>query len=462
LFQDLLLANDFHMRLTDFGTAKKIGTSNQLVRSSFVGTANYVPPELIDGDNCSPASDLWALGCVLYQFLVGRAAFAGRSEHLIFQQIREVRIEFPKRMAKQARDLICRLLDRDAMKRPNFEAIRRHPWFDGFDWADLPLQTPPTLRAPAEPLLGDDAGLSSCRLARSDNTSDAGSAADSLDTVVLCAPSAEPEPKPKGGCSSKHRGSSFNGVGAPSRAVQVGATGPTRCDSGGRPASERPMHGGGASPQSSSSSSSSIASLLDTPPGSPKQLLRLFGEAPKAPADSGGLTMGDLHAKNRPTSHSSPSSSGCDASSSAAAAVASSAAMAPPDKLLDLTPLDVDERWQRFLLTDEHVVFHGLIAKRTHVRTRRRELLLTDRPRLLYIDPDTLVVRGQIPFSAELEATRAPSSRRHFAVATPARSYLLEALNKTSSDWVNAIRSAQQLFFASHRSSRRRGFSGKT
>lgn len=43
--------------------------------STFVGTAEYVSPELLEGEVCTAASDLWALGCIIYRMFVGHTPF---------------------------------------------------------------------------------------------------------------------------------------------------------------------------------------------------------------------------------------------------------------------------------------------------------------------------------------------------------------------------------------------------
>jgi len=83
--ENILLAKDFHIRLTDFGTAKKLDTTSRTARAySFTGTPEYIPPELLLGEEAYSCflSDFWACGCVLYQMLVGKPPFTGMSRSI--------------------------------------------------------------------------------------------------------------------------------------------------------------------------------------------------------------------------------------------------------------------------------------------------------------------------------------------------------------------------------------------
>ena len=91
--ENILLNSNMHILLTDFGSAKilspdqpaDVGIGGR--RNSFVGTAQYVSPEILTNSGSSPASDLWALGCIIYQMVTGIPPFQGNSEYLIFQKV---------------------------------------------------------------------------------------------------------------------------------------------------------------------------------------------------------------------------------------------------------------------------------------------------------------------------------------------------------------------------------------
>lgn len=148
--ENLLLDDEFRIKVTDFGTGKLIDVPRSFfltysipsekpsslapaerATKTFVGTAQYVSPELLEANEtskrhaptCSSArqnlltvfsnsSDLWALGCVLYQMIAGRFAFQGLSEYLTWQKIKQLDYTFPESFDTDAADLVRRLLVR--------------------------------------------------------------------------------------------------------------------------------------------------------------------------------------------------------------------------------------------------------------------------------------------------------------------------------------------------------------
>ncbi|KAJ2361194.1 3-phosphoinositide dependent protein kinase-1, partial [Coemansia sp. RSA 2607] len=152
--ENILLGSDMHILVTDFGTAKMFSKDEADQRAnSFVGTAEYVSPELLTDKSADRNSDLWAVGCIAYQLLVGRPPFKGLNEYQTFQKILKLDYAFPAGMPPLARDLVERILVLDperrlgATQRGGFRELKEHAFFDGFEWQGLAQRTPPTMAA---------------------------------------------------------------------------------------------------------------------------------------------------------------------------------------------------------------------------------------------------------------------------------------------------------------------------
>ncbi|CAL0333430.1 unnamed protein product [Lupinus luteus] len=157
--ENLLLTSDGHIKIADFGSVKPMQDSQITVlpnaasddkACTFVGTAAYVPPEVLNSSPATFGNDLWALGCTLYQMLSGTSPFKDASEWLIFQRIIAREIRIPDYFSEEARDLIDRLLDLEPSRRPGagpdgYAALKMHPFFNGVDWDNLRAHTPPKL-----------------------------------------------------------------------------------------------------------------------------------------------------------------------------------------------------------------------------------------------------------------------------------------------------------------------------
>jgi serine/threonine-protein kinase len=74
---NVILTAEGHVYLTDFGLAKRAETAAGLTGADqMLGTVDYVAPELIEGSEPDARSDIYSLGCVLYEMLAGEAPFA--------------------------------------------------------------------------------------------------------------------------------------------------------------------------------------------------------------------------------------------------------------------------------------------------------------------------------------------------------------------------------------------------
>ncbi|GAV47986.1 hypothetical protein ZYGR_0I02820 [Zygosaccharomyces rouxii] len=132
--ENVLLHRDGRLMVTDFGTATNITKENTEGGASFVGTAEYVSPELLLYNQCQFASDVWALGCMLYQFIEGVPPFRGENELHTFEKI--VALEYPWANNNKGGvvSLVRRILTLDPSQRPSLTSIKQDKWFEQVDW----------------------------------------------------------------------------------------------------------------------------------------------------------------------------------------------------------------------------------------------------------------------------------------------------------------------------------------
>ena len=119
---------------------------------SFVGTAEYVSPELLKSDPVSKEADFWAFGCVVYQMLSGKSPFKAPTDYLIFQKIKNLEYVFPDDFPLVGKDLVEKLLTSDPSERwgsdikGGVQAIKDHAFFKGVAWDTLFTSNAPPLK----------------------------------------------------------------------------------------------------------------------------------------------------------------------------------------------------------------------------------------------------------------------------------------------------------------------------
>lgn len=125
------------------------------VRSmSFVGTHEYLAPEIVSGEGHGSPVDWWTLGIFIYELFYGVTPFKGIDHDLTLANIVARALEFPKDPAipAAAKDLISQLLVKDPARRlgstTGSSAIKHHPFFQGINWALLRCTTPPYVPPP--------------------------------------------------------------------------------------------------------------------------------------------------------------------------------------------------------------------------------------------------------------------------------------------------------------------------
>ncbi|KAK8143838.1 serine/threonine protein kinase, AGC [Beauveria asiatica] len=144
--ENLLLDKDGHIKLVDFGFAKRLGHHDDRPVETYTlcGTPEYLAPEVIHNQGHTTAVDWWALGILLYEFLTGYPPFWHQNPLEIYKQIVEKPIAFPADppISDQARDIICSFCTVDRSRRlgnvsGGATRVKAHPFFRDLKWNDI-------------------------------------------------------------------------------------------------------------------------------------------------------------------------------------------------------------------------------------------------------------------------------------------------------------------------------------
>ncbi|KAI9376378.1 kinase-like domain-containing protein [Aspergillus egyptiacus] len=178
--ENILLHQSGHIMLSDFDLSKqsgpggaptmipaRSGNSNTSLptidtksciadfrTNSFVGTEEYIAPEVIKGCGHTSAVDWWTLGILIYEMLYGTTPFKGKNRNATFGNILRDEVQFPEQGSSQqisnmCKSLIRKLLIKDETKRLGARAgasdVKTHPFFRQTQWALIRHQKPPMI-----------------------------------------------------------------------------------------------------------------------------------------------------------------------------------------------------------------------------------------------------------------------------------------------------------------------------
>jgi serine/threonine protein kinase len=137
--ENLVLTSNGDCKVIDFGWSIQ-GPSNAVC-----GTLDYLPPEMVDQKDYSCAVDMWSLGILCYELLVGVTPFSDPNNIEVFKKIRKCQVSYPPILPDEAHDLISKvssywclitllkLLVYDPQKRLRAEDVITHPWILKFN-----------------------------------------------------------------------------------------------------------------------------------------------------------------------------------------------------------------------------------------------------------------------------------------------------------------------------------------
>ncbi|QRV76765.1 Tyrosine kinase specific for activated [Ceratobasidium sp. AG-Ba] len=171
--ENILLHQSGHIMLSDFDLAKQSGSPGgraatimqlepngvplvdtksctaNLRTNSFVGTEEYIAPEVIENSGHTSAVDWWTLGILIYEMICATTPFKGSNRNATFQNVMKLPVAYPEnvKISPQGRDIIIRLLDKSEHTRLGSQSgaseVKQHKWFAKLNWGLLRNQRPP-------------------------------------------------------------------------------------------------------------------------------------------------------------------------------------------------------------------------------------------------------------------------------------------------------------------------------
>jgi len=351
-------------------------------RRSFVGTAQYLSPEILTSRGSCRASDLWAIGCIIYQMITGLPPFQSDSDWLIFKKIEKLDYTFQDGFDREAESLIRQLLVIDpdarlgAKNRKRYDTVRQHPFFQGVDFHSLPDSIPPSLESEVSEIRTVDP-----LWAKEPDRKPGAWILPQLELDYYCDDSKEEEDDvmlfPPGGMQ------------------YVG-----------------PLLGGANKQQPNALHQSTSPSEIQNSAGQGKSGLQPTVEAIR---------------KRWTKNH-----------------VLQSAALSQIDREILMSHQTSSNKYHRFV-EGNLIIREGILDKKKGLLARRRMFLLTEGPRLYYVDPVKKVLKGQVPLTKEVKMeVRDP---RIFFLHTPGRIYYLLDPQSEAQFWCEAVEDTITRYF---------------
>jgi serum/glucocorticoid-regulated kinase 2 len=138
--ENILVDESGHLKLTDFGLCKLNFKADDLTRS-FVGSPEYMSPEILLGKAYNYSVDFYTLGVLFYEMIVGLPPHYNEDKMQMYKDISYSELEIPDVLTGDIRDLLEGLLEKDPKARIGFkngiEELKQHKFFAEIDWSSL-------------------------------------------------------------------------------------------------------------------------------------------------------------------------------------------------------------------------------------------------------------------------------------------------------------------------------------
>ncbi|OTB06049.1 hypothetical protein M426DRAFT_72603 [Hypoxylon sp. CI-4A] len=137
--ENLLLDRHGHLKITDFGFAKRVPDKTW----TLCGTPDYLAPEVVSNKGYNKSVDWWSLGILIYEMLCGYTPFWDSGSPMkIYENILRGKVKYPAYVHPDAQNLLELLITPDLTKRlgnlyGGSQDVKNHPWFAEVTWDRL-------------------------------------------------------------------------------------------------------------------------------------------------------------------------------------------------------------------------------------------------------------------------------------------------------------------------------------
>lgn len=137
--ENLLIGASGDIKIADFGWSVHAPSSR---RTTMCGTLDYLAPEMVEGRSHDERVDLWTLGILCYEFLVGKPPFEEEKTEFTYKRICSVDLCFPSHVTSGAKDIISKLLKYKPEDRLALKSILHHEWLQQHLTAEVRSKLP--------------------------------------------------------------------------------------------------------------------------------------------------------------------------------------------------------------------------------------------------------------------------------------------------------------------------------
>ncbi|XP_043552049.1 ribosomal protein S6 kinase alpha-2 isoform X2 [Chiloscyllium plagiosum] len=153
--ENVLLDEDGHIKITDFGLSKEAVDLDKRAYS-FCGTIEYMAPEVVNRRGHAQSADWWSFGVLMFEMLTGSLPFQGKDRKETMALILKAKLGMPQFLSPEAQSLLRALFKRNPCNRlgagpDGVEEIKRHCFFGTIDWNKLYRKE---IKPPFKPAVG--------------------------------------------------------------------------------------------------------------------------------------------------------------------------------------------------------------------------------------------------------------------------------------------------------------------